>query len=94
MHAVVRQYKDAKLMDTLVKRRDEVEQVIRGVPGFIAYYLIKDADGGATVTVCQDETGSSTSVQRAREWILANVPEAAGIPPEVIQGEVGIQFGR
>ena len=93
MHAVVRRYEDTKLMDTLVQRRSEVEQVIRGVPGFVAYYLIKAADGGATVTVCQDQTGTSTSVQRAHEWIAANVPEAAGNLPEVTEGEVSIQFG-
>ena len=82
MHAVVRQYKDTRLMETLLKRQDDVESVIKNVPGFVAYYLIKSADGGATVTVCEDEAGTNASNQRAREWIQQNAPEAAGNPPK------------
>lgn len=92
MHAVVRRYNDTKLMETLLQRRDDVESVIKNVPGFVAYYLIKSADGGATITVCEDKAGTSASSQRAREWILQNAPEAAGNPPELTEGEVGIQF--
>src|SRR5437016_1448438 len=94
MHAVVRRYKDTKLMETLVQRQDEVERVIMGAPGFVAYYLIKSADGGATVTVCEHQAGTSASSQRAGEWILQNAPASAGNAPEVTEGEVSIEFGR
>lgn len=60
----------------------------------MSYYLFKSADGGSSVTVCENQAGATASSQRAREWILQNAPEAGGSPPEVTEGEVGIQFGR
>jgi hypothetical protein len=36
MHAVIRHYKgNAQLLDELARRTDEVEQLIRGVSGFV-----------------------------------------------------------
>ena len=75
MHAVVRSYSGAgakELFDLLVQRKDDVETVIRGVTGFVAYTLVQTPDGGISVTVCQDKAGTDESLQRAREWIQAN----------------------
>lgn len=94
MHAVVRRYNDNALMDTIVQGHEDVERVIKGTPGFVAYYLIKSGDGGATVTVCEDKAGTTESSRRAREWIVQNAPTFAGVAPEVTEGEVGIEFGR
>jgi hypothetical protein len=93
MHAVIRHYKgNSQLMDVLARRADEVEQVIRGVPGLVSYTLVRTADGGFSVSVFEDKTGADESTRRAAEWTRENAPEAAGSPPEVIEGEAILQF--
>ncbi len=37
MYAVVRRYKTSKLLETLQQRQADVANVIRLVPGFVAY---------------------------------------------------------
>ena len=60
----------------------------RDVPGFVDYYLLRAADGGASVTICQDQAGAQEPTRRAAAWVRENVPAAAGSPPEVTEGEV------
>ena len=94
-YVVVRRYQGASaLFDELARRQAEVEQVIRGVPGFVAYYLVKTDDGGATITVCDDRAGTQESTRRAADWVRQNVPAAAANPPEVTEGEALYQFAR
>lgn len=95
MHAVVRSYSGAggkELFDLLAKRKEDVEALIRGVTGFVAYTLVQTSDGGISVTVCQDKAGADESVQRAREWISANASEAGASPPSVSEGPVILQL--
>lgn len=93
MHAVIRHYKQAsQLFDELARRRSDVEQIIGGVSGFRAYYLLRSSDGGATVTVCDDKAGADESIRLAADWIRQNVPAAAASPPEVTEGEVLYSF--
>jgi hypothetical protein len=94
MYAVVRQYRGAnELFEALARRQADVEEVCRGVPGFVAYILIRGAVGGISVTVCEDRAGAEASTERAAEWVHREVPNAAWSPPEVTQGEVLYQFG-
>lgn len=96
MHAVVRTYSGdgAKaLFDLLAQRKDEVESVIRAVPGFQSYTLLASDDGGATVTVCQDKAGTDESLRIAREWIAENASGLAVSPPVVTEGSVVLQLG-
>ena len=56
MHAVVRTYSGEgakELFDLLEKRKSDVESLIRTVKGFVSYSLVRTADGGISVTVCQ-----------------------------------------
>ncbi len=47
MHAVIRHYRgNSQLFDELERRTDEVETLIRGVAGFVSYYLVRTEDGG------------------------------------------------
>ena len=95
MHAVVRSYSGAgakELFDLLTQRKEEVEGLIRGVAGFVAYTLIQTADGGVSVTVCQDKTGTDESLERAREWIQANASATGASPPSVSEGSVILQL--
>ena len=91
MYAVVRRYQGAsQLFEELARpeRQADITQVLRGVPGFVDYYLIRSANGGASVTVCQDQAGTQESTRRAAAWVRENVPAAAGSPPEITEGEV------
>jgi hypothetical protein len=93
MYAVVRRYKGANaLFEELARREQDVRGVIMNTPGFMAYYLVRSADGGASVTVCQDQAGTSESSRRAADWIRQNVPNLAADPPEITEGEVLFNF--
>jgi heme-degrading monooxygenase HmoA len=93
MHVVIRHYEgSAKLIDELVDRRKDVEELIRGVDGFVAYYLVKTADGGASVSVFEDAAGTTESSKRAAAYLKENLDGVAAGPPEIIEGEAVIDF--
>jgi heme-degrading monooxygenase HmoA len=91
-YVVIRNYRNStKLIDELEQRPDEVESLIRGVPGFIAYNLVRSDAGGFSVSVYADRAGAEESVRAARDYIQKTLPDIGG-PPEVIQGEAVISF--
>jgi heme-degrading monooxygenase HmoA len=93
MYATIRNYPGASgFADALVENQDEVRQIITGIDGFRAYYLIKTADGAASISVFDDEAGASESTRAAGEWVRENLSEHAGTPPQVTSGEVVIGF--
>jgi heme-degrading monooxygenase HmoA len=93
MNVVIRHYKGApELMDELERRSDEVEKLIRGVPGFVAYHLVRTSDGGFSISVYEDSTGTQESVKQAAEFIRTTLPSLTVSPPEVIDGESIISF--
>ncbi len=95
MHAVIRRYQGAStLNDLLAQRSQDVEQLLRDVPGFVAYYAIRDGDELATVTVCQDQAGTQESSRRAAEWVKQNLTGGSVGAPEITEGEAFIQFNR
>jgi hypothetical protein len=95
MHAVVRNYSGAgakQLFELLEQRKADVEAAIRKVPGLISYTLLRSADGGVSVTVCQDKAGADQSMKVAREWIQQNASNTGASPPAVMEGSVIIQI--
>jgi hypothetical protein len=95
MYAVIRMYSGAggtTLIDLLQERKNEVETLIRSVQGFVSYSLIRTADGGASVTVCQDKVGTEESMRIAREWIGKNASNLAAGPPTVVEGSIILQL--
>ena len=96
MHAVVRTYSGQgakELLALLEKRKAEVEDLIRAVPGFQAYSLIRTADGGISVTVCRDKAGTDESLRVAKDWIQKHASNLATKPPAVSEGKVILQLG-
>jgi hypothetical protein len=94
MHVVIRHYSGqgaSELFDLLGQREDEVKNILRGVPGFVTYAAFRSGDGGATVTVCQDKSGTDESSRRAAEWVKANVSAAVNAP-EITDGDTVLQF--
>jgi len=91
MHGVIRTYSGGsakKLFDLLEERKREVESIIRPIKGFVSYSLLRTADGGASVTVCQDKTGCDESARVAREWIQKNGSSIGASAPAVSEGTV------
>jgi hypothetical protein len=93
MHAVVRRYRGASALNELLgQRSQDVAQLLRDVPGFVAYYAIRAGDELATV--CEDQTGTQESSRRAAEWVRQNLTGGSAGAPEITEGEAFIQFGR
>ena len=91
MHAVVRTYSGQgakELLDVLEKNKTDIERLIRGIHGFVSFSLARTDDGGFTVSVFQDKTGTDESVQVAREWISKNAGSIGSGPPKVTEGSV------
>lgn len=91
MHAVVRSYAGRgarELFDLIEARRPDVEALLRGVSGFHSYVLFRTQDGGVTVTVCDDKSGTDESVRVAAQWIRDNAADLSPNPPSVSEGPV------
>jgi len=94
MYAVVRTYSGngaKELFDVLQKRKAEVENLMRPIKGFVSYTLAGSDDGGFSVTVCQDKTGTDESIRVAKEWIMKNAGNTGAGAPTVSEGSVIIQ---
>jgi hypothetical protein len=93
MYATIRRYVgNSTLADQLAERSDEVKALIEPIDGFRAYYLVRAADGAASITVCDDQAGVEESNRRAAEWLGQNMPEIATAPPEISAGDVVISL--
>jgi hypothetical protein len=94
MYAVVRSYTGqgaSEVFDLIEQRADDVKALISGVPGFVSYAAVRSADGGVTVTVCEDKAGTDESSRRAAEWVTENAT-ATGSPPAITEGNTVAQF--
>ena len=91
MYAVIRTFSGAgakKLVDILEGRKSEVESLIRPVKGFVSYSPLRTAEGGVSVTVCEDQAGTDQSSQIARDWIAKNASDFGVSPPTDAEGTV------
>ena len=94
MHITIRSYAAAAaLADAMSAKASDVEEIIRGVPGFIAYYAVRDGDNMTSVTVCQDKTGTDESTRRAGVWVKANV-QGSVAAPRISEGDTFISFAK
>jgi hypothetical protein len=94
MYAAVRSYSGqgaSELFEQLEQRNEEVKELIGGVPGFVSYTALRSSDGGVTVTVCQDKTGTDESSRRAAEWVNENISAMAN-PPVITEGSTVVHF--
>ncbi|HEV7641928.1 MAG TPA: hypothetical protein VGO39_13760 [Gaiellaceae bacterium] len=91
--ATIRVYSgSSELADALVENEGAVKQVIGDIDGFKAYYLVRTADGAASVSVYESQEGATASDEAASAWVGENLPELNIAPPQVSAGEVGIHF--
>ena len=74
MHAVIRKYSGARgVVDEARGKLAHLEQTMRATPGFVAYYFLETADGVATITITEDESGTTESMSRAANWVQQNL---------------------
>jgi hypothetical protein len=93
VYAVIRAYSgNSDLADILAEREKEVRQVIGGIKGFKAYYLLKLAEGTSTISVFEDEEGAAESSRAAAAWLAENLPDLNVAAPYVTAGEVLVGF--
>ena len=93
MFASIRKYNGAPtLSDELVKRQDDIKSVLRPVPGFLAYYLLRTNDGAVSMTVCESQAGADESNRVAATWLKDKLPTFASRAPEITTGEVRIHL--
>ena len=91
MHTVIRNYSGSgarELFDLLEKRTSDIEPLMRDVPGFVSYTLARTAEGGFSVTTCNDKAGVDESVKRAKEWIAENAGSIGASAPAISEGTV------
>ena len=93
MYASIRAYAgNHDLADALAERTDDVRQLISGINGFKAYYLLKIDEGTTTISVFEDEAGAEESNRAAAAWLAENLPDLNVAAPYVTAGEVLIAF--
>ncbi|MEW6582031.1 MAG: hypothetical protein AB1416_04645 [Actinomycetota bacterium] len=94
MHATVRHYRSAPgLVDGVVANEAAIRALLQDIPGFRAYYIVRTGeDSAVSISVYDDRAGTDASTAAARDWVAANIPGAAGAPPEVSEGDVALTF--
>jgi hypothetical protein len=95
VHATIRRYaSDGGLVDALVENEATVRDLLTGIDGFQAYYILRTPDGGAvSISIYRDAAGADASNAAAAGWVRENLPDlAAGGPPETTAGEVAVAF--
>ena len=96
MHAVIRRYIASQdVLDEARPRLELLARTMRETPGFVAYYFIRTDDGLATITVTEDEAGTTESMARAANWVRANLQRRGSLgAPEVTVGEILMNTDR
>jgi hypothetical protein len=93
LYIVVRTWTNAgALADAMQQRQQEVTDLIKEVPGFVAYYATRSGDTLTTVTVCDSQAGTQESTRLAGDWVKKNVSGAAIGAPQIAEGETFLQF--
>ena len=96
MHAVIRKYRAARgVVEEARGKLAHLEQTMRGTPGFVAYSFLETEDGVATVTITEEETGTTESMSRAANWVQQNLESREQLgSPEVTTGQVLLSATR
>jgi len=95
MHVTLRWYQEGTALgEAMEKNTAAIEQLIRGVPGFISYYAFRNGGTVTSVTVCQDKAGTDESSRRAAAWVKENVAAGAVNPPAINEGDTFVQFNK
>jgi hypothetical protein len=76
------------LIDPLVGDREQFRELLARIDGFVACFLIRTADGGASVSVYAREAGTAASTKGAAAYVDDHHPGVAVEPPHVIEARL------
>jgi hypothetical protein len=95
MHASVRRYR-VRDIDALVdKVESEFVDQVKGIDGFVGYYVIDGGDGtAASVTVGETADAVAESTRRAAAWVADSASDLVDGSPDVTVGEVRVRAER
>jgi hypothetical protein len=63
--------------------------ILAKLPGFRAYYCFVAEDGRpVSVSIVESRAAAVVAIDRAREWVAANMADLIPDPPEVAMGEM------
>ncbi|MBI3964115.1 MAG: hypothetical protein HY329_00650 [Chloroflexi bacterium] len=79
---------DPARVDEVARGAQGVVPLVRAVRGFVAYYLVKTADGASSISVFETRAQVDESNVVAAEYIKQHLAAALPNPPQVIPGEV------
>jgi hypothetical protein len=88
MYATIRRYPGSDLATKIGGRGSEVTEVMGGVAGVRAYYLIQAGGDSISVTISDDAAGGQASSEAAARWVSENMADFGAPAPEVSAGEV------
>lgn len=95
MHTVIRVYSGKggdEVIDLVLAKRAAVEDLMRSIPGFRSYAVVKSPGSGFTVTVCDDAAASAAVTEKARDWVRQNGSHIHADPPQILGGPVSWQL--
>jgi hypothetical protein len=93
VYVTVRNYAGGReFADALVSHQDEIREILTGIEGFRAYYLVRTTDGATTIGVFATEDGAQESTSAAAAWVGENLGDIAPGPPLVTSGSVALSF--
>jgi hypothetical protein len=90
MYVVIRKIRGMRDIAEAARRAAEgVGAILRQTPGFRAYYIFDDGQGGGSVTLFDSREAAEEGNEKAVAWIKANLAGFYdGQPLEVIRGEI------
>lgn len=92
MYVSIRAYQGSnELADALIENEGEIRNVIGGIDGFKAYYVLRLSEGTTTVSVFDSQAGAEASNDAARSWLADNLPDMEATP-YVTAGEAVLTF--
>jgi hypothetical protein len=92
LHASIRTYQASDTHEVARRASHGFVPILRGTPGFIAYYVVDGGDGMiASVSLFEDQAGTDESTRRAAEWVADNIAELVISGPKLVAGEVTVE---
>ncbi len=95
MHAAIRSYRVMDAEAFVQKVEDEFVERVKGVSGFVGYYVVDGEDGTATtITVGETKRAVQASTERADRWLVERAAHLVESAPYVTAGEVRVRAER
>ena len=91
MHASIREYRTKDNAEVARRAQEGFVPIVREIEGVSGYYMVDGGDKFFTVTLGDNESAVSESVDKAREWVQGNAAELIDSAPVVTTGEVVAQ---